>query len=555
MKKITIIYLILSVIAAFSCIEDKSRYDYRKTNEVTFLSVLEGFSSTFGEESEYVAPIEFSEPFENEDEIDDIFEIQWFIGEEMVATGYRIKYTFDRVGGFSLIIKVINRETGETYISNGYSIESKSSIGCGWMILTEKEEGESSLSFISPSTLMPTFRLEEIMLPEGESIGTGPKRLYYYYVLGSIPNNYVSGLAKIIVNQSSGTVTLDGSNLMKDKWMRDEFQSGAEPEADFTMSGFAWKGSYYLICTETGNIYIRCMDRSYDDIPYYGTYSSMPHDFNGGAHISCFQGFQNVSYWTADEECALMYDDLNNRFLGFVAGGYGDDYESYSPKVVYFSNYDQNLVIGAGIPKANDMGNGTRCIAAGAYEKVNIDPETSGLDFYPSYLALIDLYGSGSYQLYGFTVHPMNADNHIITETYMKPFSGGELLTEDSIVRMSSNFEKNPFFYFTDGGTNLYVYSIAAGGHRLAYTASSNITHICPSPIVSEFNNYGGNSEEFNYRIALGQENGSVSIIDVSNAKMVQLFEGLSPSLEIRELNGFGEIRDMVWATNYQGEY
>lgn len=550
-----IILAVLVSVAAVSCIEDKSRYDYRQTNKVTFLSVLEGFSSTFGEETEYTAPIEFSEPFENEDEIDEVFDIQWYIGEELVASGYRIRYTFSAVGGFSLVLKVVNRETGETYISDGYSMESKSSIGCGWMILTEKDGGESSLSFISPSTFVPTYRLEEIMLPEGETIGTGPQRLFYYYVLGSIPNNYVSGLPKIIVNQTSGTVTLDGTNIMKDRWMRDEFQSGSEPEAEFRMTGFAWKDSYYLICTESGNVYMRCMDREFSSIPYYGTYSSMPFDFTGGAHISCFQGFQNVSYWAANEYSALMYDDANGRFIGFTEGGYGDTYEEYSPKAVYFSNYDQDFVLGAGIPRADNMGTGTRCIAAGAYEKVYVDPEYGGLEFYPEYLALVDLGGSGNYQLYSFTVRPMTADNHVITATTMTPFSGGDLLSEDSIVKMSSNFEKNPFFYFTDGGANLYIYSMAAGTHRLAYTASSRIVSICNSPIVSEFSNYGGNSESFNYKMALGLEDGGVSILDVSNSRMVQLFEGLSPTLEIQTLSGFGNIKDMVWATNFQGEY
>ena len=44
-----------------SCIEDKSQYDYKKTNEVSFKTVLEGFSFTAGEEVEIVAPIVLSE--------------------------------------------------------------------------------------------------------------------------------------------------------------------------------------------------------------------------------------------------------------------------------------------------------------------------------------------------------------------------------------------------------------------------------------------------------------------------------------------------------------
>lgn len=543
--------LLLIFCLLVSCIEDEGKYEQIVTNEVTYLSVLQGFSFTSGEEVEVTAPIEFSEPFANEADIDGHFEISWFVDSELIATGYRIRHTFNKVGGFSLIFKTVNRKTGETYISDSYNVESKSAIGWGWMILSDFGDGKSSLSFISPASLYASYRLEELFGIE-DGIGSGPKSLHYYYVLGSIPGNYVSGLPKIIVNQSSGTVSLDGRDLQKDKWMRDEFEGGREPEADFTMTGFAWKGNFYLICTAEGNVYVRTMPRDYDDIPYYGTYSSMPYAFEGGADIKYFNGFQNVTYWTSGEDSALMYDEANSRFIVFVRGGYGDE---YAPRPVYLSYYDEEGEFGPGVPPVNSLGSGTRCIAAGAYEKVYTDPEYGGLTFYPRYVALLDMYGNGDYQVYTFTVNPMDRNSHMITENSITPFSGGGLMTENSLVKMSSNFEKNPFFYFTDGDRNLYVYSMSAGTHALAYTAPSRITQICASPIVCEFKNYGGNSESVNWRLALGQEDGTVSVVDVSNSKMVRLFEGASPDLGIKTLTGFGNIVDMVWATNYEGEY
>ena len=56
---------------------------------------------------------------------------------------------------------------------------------------------------------------------------------------------------------------------------------------------------------------------------------------------------------------------------------------------------------------------------------------------------------------------------------------------------MSSNFEKNPYFYFTDGDKNLYIYSMQMRSHMLAYTAGSRITGISGSPVVCEFYGYG----------------------------------------------------------------
>lgn len=547
-----IILPLLCLVMCVSCIEDKSRYDYRTANEITWLSVLEGFSFTSGEMAEIVAPLEFSEPFENEADIDEAFEIGWYLDGELFATGYRIKYSFEKIGGFSLVLKAVNKATGETYISDKYVLESKSSFGWGWLVLSEREEGASSLSVISPLNMNAAHRLEGLV--DGE-LGKGPKSLWYYYVLGSIPGSYISGLPKIVVNQASGTVTLDGTTLQKDMWMRDEFEAGTEPEDDFTMTGFAWKGSYYLIQTAEGKVYMRCMPKSNTDIPYYGSYSSMPYSFESGADITCFQGFQNVTYWTSSEDMALMYDSLNSRFLAFCSGGYGSSYEAYSPKVIYFSYYDSDTAFDPSVRRVDDMGEGTRCLAAGAYEKVATDPSSYGVDFYPSYVALVDMFGSGDHYVYGFTVNPIGTSNHVITENTQVPFSGSSLLTPSSVVRMSSNFEKYPYFFFTDGDRKLYIYSMAAGGHALAYTAPARITHLCQSPVVCEFNKYGGNSTEPNGRLAVALENGSVEILDVQDSKMVRLFEGLAPDLHMKSISGFGDIKDLVWATNYEGEY
>ena len=79
MKIKTHIYILLAatVAIAVSCMADKGSYDYAKTNEVTFKTVLEGFTFTSGEDVEITAPVEFSEPFSNDSEIDEAFEISW----------------------------------------------------------------------------------------------------------------------------------------------------------------------------------------------------------------------------------------------------------------------------------------------------------------------------------------------------------------------------------------------------------------------------------------------------------------------------------------------
>lgn len=552
MKKI--IYFLSILLVAFSCIEDMSKYDYKEKNDVTFLSLMDGYSVICGENVEMTAPVKFKTPFENEADIDKNFDIIWYADADSIAIGYKIRHTFEKVGGYSINFKVIDKSNGCVYLSERYPLKSNSSISWGWMLLSDFGDEQSSISFIQPVKLTADYRLERAYGIE-DGIGTGPIGLDYYYVLGSIQGSYVSGLPKVIVNQKSGTVTLDARSLQKDKWMRDEFESGSEPESDFVMTGFAYKSSYYLISTSEGNVYVRAMHRDYEEIPYYGTYASMPFAFDGGADITLMQPFQNVTYWAANEDKALLYDSLNSRFLVFVSGGYGDDYESYSPKVVYLSYYDEEGEFDPSVPKVDNLGSGTKCLAAGAYEMVGVEGEYNGIVLTPKYVALLDLGGTGNYQVYQFSARPLSVNSHIILTNTMDAFSGAGLINEKSVIRMSTNFEKNPYFYFTDGGTNLYAYNMSTKSHALIYTAPSRITHLCSSPVVCEFKEYGGNPETPNWRMAVGQENGTVSIISVSKTDMVKAFEGSSPNLELKRLTDFGTIKDITWATNFEGEY
>lgn len=553
MKKIIHIVLSLTVLSGLSaCIEDLSKYEYLTTNKVTFDSFLDhDYNWTSGEEVELVAPLTFAVPFENEADIDEEFAITWYANGEEIATGYRIKYIVDKVGAFSMVLKVINRKTGETYVSDIFRCNAKSSFGWGWVVLSERENEASSLSFISPLGVFATHNIESC-IPGG--LGTGPKNIYHYYVLGSIPDVYISGLSKVIVNQSSGTVTLDGDTYQMDKWMRDEFAAGTEPEEDFDMAGFAWKETYYLIYTSGGNVYERCMTYDCAGIPYYSTYSSTPMTFTDGARIGCFNSFKNVSYNVPNERITMLFDEQNARFIAITRGGYGDTYDEYSPKVIYLNFYDQDGDFSAGVPRVDALGAGTRCLAIGAYE-VSAITESGGFHIYPKYVTLLDLGGCGNYQLYEFTVDPISADNHVITANTMTTFSGSSLLNEKSLVHMSTDFEKNPFFYFTDGDRKLYIYSMEARTHVLAYEATSRITGMSSSSLACPFSQYGANSTSANFRLAVTQEGGLVAVLDVAEAKIVRLFEGQSPPLSLGTISGFGDIKDIEWVTNYEGEF
>ena len=555
MKKI--IFVLFATILLSGCFKEQEMpVRPAASNNVTFLNMIEGYSFTAGEEVEIVAPISFEKEISTEKEINELFDIKWYVNADLVGEGYRIKYTFARSGGYSLVLKVVNRITGETYLSDSVSVESRNAIGWGWMVLSDRD-GASSLSFIRPLTYYTSHKLEAEI--EG-GLGTGPKRLFYYYIQGSIPSSNISGLAKVIVNQSSGTVTLDGSTLMKDKWMREEFESSTEPEEDFTMTGFAWKETYYLISTAAGNLYMKYVDNDHSGIPFYGTYGSMPYSFSMDSNISMLQGFHNVIYWVANESISLMYDSKNARFMAMITGnGFETNPTPYKPDLIELSHYDETLTFDPSVPTVDNLGAGTRCLALGSYEReAYTQYDTDGVTIlsqrtYPRYVALLDHGGSGDYKVYVFGVSPIGAGNHNIVENYMDNFDGD--LTEDSVVRFSTDFSTNPYFYYTDGSNKLYVYGMVQKRSTLLYEATSKITHISTSPLDCPFSDYGGNSTEANWKMAVVQEGGNVAVLDVSTQKILKYMEGSKPKIEEKVISGFGNVKDIVWATNYVGEF
>ena len=201
MKRKTILFIsILQLLVITGCYDDLGNYDYTDSAKVSFVnSASSDYTFMVGTLFEMDAPINFSTDIGN---VDELFTVQWYLNRELIYTGYHLKYQFEKGGTYELILKVINKETNETYISNKYTLTGKNSFDWGWMILSDKGDGKSSLSFINPS-LRATHDVESTI---EDGLGTDPRGIYYYYVLGSISGSYVSGLPKILINQGSGSV-------------------------------------------------------------------------------------------------------------------------------------------------------------------------------------------------------------------------------------------------------------------------------------------------------------------------------------------------------------
>ncbi len=544
----------LAACLCWSCFKDKGNYDYKATNNLTFFSTTEmNYAFLVGDEVVIEAPFSLENP---DVDIAETFDVEWYLDGEFFCNDPVFRHTFDVAGTHGLILKVTNRQSGERFISQEYGLTIENSFDWGWMVLLDRGDGNSAISFITPD-LKPLHNLETTI--EG-GLGTEPRGIFYYYVNGSIPGSYVSGLPKIIINQGSGTVTLDGRTLQKDMWLRDEFENGQEPENLF-MDTFVFKGRFYLIHDREGDTFMRAVTGDYTNeyVPYYGKYSAQSVELAGGK-ITCLAPFTNVSYANgfvpeSADKC-LGYDGVNGCFYAFVEGPYikDDPANSYRAVAVKLWKYDENCVVPSGQRPIDALGTATRCLAISAYQMCDVS-EVGGIYPYGDYVALLDLDGAGSYYIYSFAVKNLTYGNHLIASTSQVPFAGADLLTDRSVILFSSDFNTNRYSYFTDGEKNLYVYDIRTNTYKLAYTASSPIRKICASPIQCPFKDYGGHSEYPNWRLALGLENGTITVIDVAETKMVSLFEGFQPQLELASFEGFGDIKGIVWCTNYEGEY
>lgn len=543
--KIFAIYILFSFFLS-GCYKDEGNYNYIESTKIEFLN-MQSITCKAEEEFEIEAPIKFSLS-KNQEEKDD-FEIEWYLNDTKIGSGAKLKYTLDRTGSYKLILKVINKATGERYISKAYGIEAKSGFGWGWMILSERENQKSSLSFLNPE--MKLYSKIEDKYLDG-NLGKGPTKIGYYFLLGSIPGSNINGIPKILINQNSGSVTLDGNSLRKDMLFKDEFINGTEPPK-LEINAFAAKIEYYAFCTDDGKVYMKGVGYANKHIPYYNKYPAEAYDFNGGAKITCFQSFSNVYYRCFDEKVCMMFDEQNSRFIAICEqSSFGE--ESYEPDVVYLSNYDSDYEGSPEVARVDNMGDGTKCLGIGAYEKVDIDPEYHSVTRWGKYVSLINM--NNQYYIHTFSMKSLSEKNHLITNSEQWRFSGNDVLNTNSLVKISSNFEAYPYLFFTNGEGEIYVYSMNTKSHKLLYNANSKITNLCPSPIVCEFADYGGNSRIANFRLAISKENNEIDIIDVRPETITKIFEGLPvKEINLGSFKGFGTIKDVTWCTNYLAEY
>ena len=127
MKRKTILFIsILQLLVITGCYDDLGNYGYTNSTKVSFVnSASSDYTFMVGDLFEMDAPVNFSTDIGN---VDELFTVQWYLNRELIYTGYHLKYQFEKGGTYELILKVINKETNETYISNKYTLTGKNSI-------------------------------------------------------------------------------------------------------------------------------------------------------------------------------------------------------------------------------------------------------------------------------------------------------------------------------------------------------------------------------------------------------------------------------------------
>ena len=191
-------------------------------------------------------------------------------------------------------------------------------------------------------------------------------------------------------------------------WLAHEFENRKEPEG-LKIMDFAFKEEYYVICSEQGEVYIRAVGTDNKAIPYYGKYGAMPYEFEEVAvsPVSHRSTTSLIGVPTKNVVSCMMSKMPVLSALHIIRSG-----EQFILLPSSTSKHTiGDLEVPSGVLRVNNMGAGTRCLAIGAYEKKDV-ASNGGLTFWSNYVSLIDVQGTGNYDLHEFAVKDMDNNSH-----------------------------------------------------------------------------------------------------------------------------------------------
>lgn len=271
MKKI-IVYIVAlaSIVGLASCLDDENDYNYNDVNELVgeIKNISTVYNIASGEELTITPTFKFTLDKENPD-----VSYEWLLNGKVIQgeTGPSCTFSFERSGSHEVTYSVIDNKSGVKF-SKSTRIMVRSPFSRGWLILSEGDSNESTLSFVGGSTVKYTIQV--IDDDDGKLKDVTRDSLVYGHQiirnvlpgLGSHPTGlalnggFVSGYGEVheisdeVMVMQDRWVELNGTTLERSVYTEEEFR-GDLPEAGFAPLAAVMTYSAKALLNKDGYIY------------------------------------------------------------------------------------------------------------------------------------------------------------------------------------------------------------------------------------------------------------------------------------------------------------
>lgn len=541
MRRICFVIMAVSACLLSSCYEDKGNYEYRQMNDVTIEIPLETSEYSLGDILKIEPKLSFSAGEETSH-----LTYSWSLDRREISTERNLNWTVDEEGKYmDLRLTVMDPQTGVSYFGSGMITVTSPYVNSGWLVLSEKEDGTSMLTFLRPTT--KTVQGEDGKEEEvydcvvtkdvygisngGTSLGGKPVSVSQHFVslyTEDQPEDLTSWLW-LVQQGGQGTVDISGSTYQIEgnlpaMFINGGYPQGFEPQRVYDMLylslAIGTDGKMYTRVKESYKLF----NTSYflDELPL--SYEQQPVD---GTMIVRAPRF-------CDQGGTLLYDKNSQRYFHLC------DYWSYtfSSSGNYYKKYSGQLIVPTVINtpnqewgKLDDM-SGYTVLYLDAYK----DNSWSGLN----YKSVIEK--DSRIYIQDFTVYSFGGGNSV-DATMNSQTEATELASvvnsdADNKYALFYSQDDRPYLLVTCDNVLYFYYFKGNEGNRLYKYHEFN------SPITSLDVD---NTQNFG-RAGVGLENGEFYVLDFSSTVISDIMNtGDSEDKIAFKQDGLGKIIESIF--------
>ena len=333
--KYTAILLCAVLMTVQGCYKDKGNYDYHDVNSLTVtLDCPTPYNLTMGETVRIHPSLHFASGNGNSDRL----EYRWYLGsyEGYTEDGWNtldFEWTPDRlVDSETLLLVVTDPVTGIQSFA-GVVLSVKAIYDAyGVIVLTEKENGKSGLSFIKwksddvkwvtdvdPESsingrIMPTYEeYPDVYFTEnGEDLPAGPIGLHEHYC------DDKTTVGQILVMTEGGAVDISGKTFRKDPvgTLENVFTDGSYPDGMRYVSEAMMMSRVDLVTDQDGHVYTRVKNTS--KLFHSGKFLGRRLEFDGSEVSGCSLYMHPFSI---SPNACVLYDGKSKRMFHVCDSG------------------------------------------------------------------------------------------------------------------------------------------------------------------------------------------------------------------------------------------